>query len=134
MNSTKGKSNIDFAAEAFKEIELRKDCFVIGLDIHDFFDNLNHKILYNNICEVLNEEKLPEVWYKIYKILTHFHYIDLKNILTNKYIKSNRKDFWNKETHSFDKICSTEIFRRILKENPEIIQSNKNNEKGMWEI
>ena len=40
-----GKSNIDFAAEAFKEIEQRKNCYAVGLDIKKFFDTLDWSIL-----------------------------------------------------------------------------------------
>ena len=43
-----GKSNIDFAAEAFNEIKNREECFALGLDIHSFFDELDHKILYHS--------------------------------------------------------------------------------------
>lgn len=126
-----GKSNIDFAAEAFKEIEKRGNCYALGLDITGFFDNLNHEILYKNMCKVLSCEILPSHWNKIYKNLTKFHYIDLDMLLINKYIKSNRRAFWNEEMHSFDKICSPEIFRQIIKENPEIIQKNQNSNKGI---
>lgn len=129
-NST-GMSNIDFAAEAFKEIDLRKNCYVLGLDIHGFFDNLDHEILYKNLCKILEEEKLSEHWYKIYKNLTNFHYVELKQILSNKHIKSNRNQFWNAEKHSFDKICSSKIFRMIISETPGIIQKNKNISKGI---
>lgn len=126
-----GMSNIDFAAEAFKEIDSRKECYVLGLDIHGFFDNLDHKILYKNLCKILEEGNLPENWYKIYKNLTNFHYIELKQILSNEHIKSNRNNFWNVEKHSFDKICSPETFRRILSKTPEIIQKNKNIPNGI---
>ena len=120
-----GKSNIDFAAEAFKEIERRKICYVVGLDIQKFFDNLDWDILKNNLCKILNVERLPDDWFQIYKILTKYHYITLDDILHCKYIKSNRRAFWNNDTHSFDKICSAKTFRRIIKEYPELIKKNE---------
>ena len=84
-----GKSNIDFAAEAFKEIKNRKECYAIGLDIHSFFDELDHKILYKNLCKLTEKDKLPDDLYQIYKILTKFHFIELDELLNNKYIKAN---------------------------------------------
>jgi hypothetical protein len=126
-----GKSNIDFAAEAFKEIKNRKECYAIGLDIHSFFDELDHKILYKNLCKLTEKDKLPDDLYQIYKILTKFHFIELDELLNNKYIKANRSDFWDKETHSFKKICSTKIFRTILTENKDIIKKNPNVNKGI---
>lgn len=120
-----GKSNIDFAAEAFKEIEQRKNCYAVGLDIKKFFDTLDWSILKKNMCKVLETEKLSDDWFQIYKILTDFHYIDLNEILHCKYIKSNRRAFWNNGTHSFDKICSPKIFRNIIKNLPQLIKNNK---------
>lgn len=126
-----GKSNIDFAAEAFREIKNRKGCYAIGLDIHSFFDELDHKILYKNLCKLIGKDKLPDDLYQIYKILTKFHFIELYELLNNKYIKANRSDFWDKKTHSFKKICSIKIFRTILTENRDIIKKNPNKTKGI---
>lgn len=130
-NKGTGKSNIDFAAEAFREIKNKKECYAIGLDIHSFFDELDHKILYENLCKLTKEDKLPDNLYQIYRILTKFHFIELDELLNNKHIKANSSDFWDKETHSFKKICSTKIFRTIISENKEIIKKNPNSIKGI---
>ncbi len=67
-----GKSNIEFANEAFEEIKRRDDCSVVALDISGFFDNLEHKTIKRAWCEVLGEEKLPADHYNIYKSITRF--------------------------------------------------------------
>jgi len=130
-NKGTGKSNIDFAAEAFREIKNRKECYAIGLDIHSFFDELDHEILYKNLCKLTKKDKLSDDLYQIYKILTKFHFIELDDLLANKHIKANKSDFWDKEIHSFKKICSTKIFRTILSENNELIKKNPNTLKGI---
>lgn len=130
-NRGAGKSNIDFAAEAFQEIKKRKECYAIGLDIHSFFDELDHIILYENLCKLTNQSRLPDDLYQIYKILTNFHFIELDELLGNKHIKADKSDFWNKETHSFKKICSPNVFRTILLENKGIIKKNPNGTKGI---
>lgn len=126
-----GKSNIDFAAEVFNEIKNREECFAIGLDIHSFFDELDHKILYQNLCELIETDRLPNDLYKIFKILTNFHFIELDELINNKYIKTTKSDFWDSETHSFKRICSPKLFRKIISENKELIKKNPNLTKGI---
>ncbi|MFA6990218.1 MAG: reverse transcriptase/maturase family protein [Candidatus Gastranaerophilaceae bacterium] len=117
-----GKCNIHFAAEAFVEIKKRKNCFCIGLDIKEFFQNLDHKILKSKLKETLNQRNLSEDWYQVYKILTDFHYIDINDFF-KKLGNKKRKDFWTEE-NGFERICSPKQFRQIIIENPEIIQKN----------
>ena len=126
-----GKSNIDYAAEAFCEIRNRKECYAIGLDIKSFFDELNHEILYKNLCKLTNKDMLSNDIYQIFKILTDFHYIELDELLINKHINATRSDFWDKDTFSFKKICSAKLFRTILSENKNIIKKNPNATKGI---
>jgi len=130
-NKGTGKSNIDFAAEAFREIDNRSECYAIGLDIHSFFDELDHEILYNNLCKLVNKDKLPNDLYQLFKILTNFHYIELDELLKNRHIHATKSDFWDKETYSFKRICSAKVFRTIISENPEIIKGNPNTTKGI---
>lgn len=72
-----GKSNLNFAKEAFDDISLMNDdnLVAIGLDVEGFFDNLNHKHLKNMWEEVLKVKKLPDDHYSIYKSLTKFTFI-----------------------------------------------------------
>ena len=130
-NKGSGKSNIDFSAEAFREIKNRKECYAVGLDIHSFFDELDHDILYKSLCKLINKDILPDDLYQIYKILTNFHFIELDELLANKHIKASRSDFWDQETHSFKKLCTTKTFRTILSENKNIIKKNQNINKGI---
>lgn len=123
-NIFKGKCNIDFAAEAFLEIEKRKNCYAIGLDIEGFFDNLSHQILYENLAAILEVKKLPPHWYQIYKVITDFHYINSNEILEAPEINLKKEDFWNDEKKSFDKICNAEVLRKIVKREPSIIHKN----------
>ena len=71
-----GKSNIDFAAEAFEYIKLYGDCSVVALDIKAFFDNLDHGILKNQWSELLSENKLPDDHFAIFRSLTKFATVD----------------------------------------------------------
>ena len=55
-----GKSNIDFAKEAFQYIRGTTSCYVMIGDFTDFFDNLDHVYLKNQLCDLLSVEKLPD--------------------------------------------------------------------------
>lgn len=118
----KGKSNIDFAAEAFLEIEKRKECYCLGIDITKFFNNIGHDYLYNNLSKILKVEKLDKDWYQIYKVLTDFHFIKLDKFLKNEHINLTKKELLGK--NNIKKICSAKLFRKILKDNRDLIERN----------
>lgn len=71
-----GKCNIQFAKDVFdnvkKFIAKKKPCTAIALDISGYFDNIEHKLLKEKWCKILNLRKLPIDQYKIYKSLTKY--------------------------------------------------------------
>jgi hypothetical protein len=79
---SRSKCNIDFANDIFEYINKNKnrDLIVITFDITSFFDNLNHKRLKDTWIEILDEKKLPDDHYAIFKNLTKFSYIELEDI------------------------------------------------------
>lgn len=128
----KGKNNVDFAAEAFTEIKQRQNCFCIGLDIKGFFDTLDHKQLKYSLIKAVgtDDQKLTNDWYLIYKILTKFHFISLRELL--KTLKKDKKDFWQ-IGQGFDAICTPEEFRDLIYTHKKLIKQNKEikNERGI---
>lgn len=76
------KCNIDFTNDVFKHIlEYDQDEFsVIAFDISSFFDNLDHKLLRDVWCDVLNVQKLPDDHFNVYKNITRFSYVDIVDI------------------------------------------------------
>lgn len=95
------KCNIDFANDLFKCISSYEyeNFDVIAFDITSYFDNLNHKILREKWCKILNEEKLPSDHFNVYKNITRFSYVDIvdlfekfkNNILTQKTLADGTK-------------------------------------------
>lgn len=104
-----GKSNIDFADDAFNEIIKREFCVAITLDIEGFFDNLDHVILKKAWCRVLNSEKLPEDHYRVFKSLTKFSKVDKKIIYETFGISKNNP----KKKHK--RICEPRQFRDLIR-------------------
>ncbi len=87
----KGKSNIHFANEVFQYIEKQNDCVVITHDIEGFFNNINHNLLKDKICKISNLEQLDNSFYKVFKSLTKYRYIEYNNFVKNgQKINKNR--------------------------------------------
>src|SRR5690606_5491015 len=61
-----GKSNIDFARDAFEKIKLQGDCCVIAIDVKGFFDNLDHAHLKKSWQALLGKQELPDDHYAIF--------------------------------------------------------------------
>lgn len=67
-----GKSNIDFAYEAFSEISAFGNCGVVGLDISGFFDNLDHAILKEKWAAIIGKARLPKDHFNVFKSVTRW--------------------------------------------------------------
>ena len=95
------KCNIDFANDVFEIIKnLKGEYTVLAFDISKFFDSLNHKILKQKWCQLLNRKDLPEDHYSIYKSLIDFSYVEMEEIIKefgfshpNKLIQKNINSF-----------------------------------------
>lgn len=92
--SDKGKSTIHYAKEVFDEIKKRtgteQRIAVLTFDIKSFFSSLDHQILKEKWCYVIDEHKLPNDHYNVFKSCTKFNYI-LKDDLRKNNKKSSRK-------------------------------------------
>ena len=67
-----GKSNVDFAHQAFQDISLIGECATIALDITGFFDNIDHRLLKSQWCKLLQTKSLPEDHYAVFSSLTKY--------------------------------------------------------------
>lgn len=76
----KGKSSIDFAYEVIEKIKELRECYIVISDFTKFFDNIDHRILKRNINRVMNFDVMPDDWYKVFKSMTKYCYIDKKSI------------------------------------------------------
>ena len=93
-----GKCNIQFAKEVFDIVKCQKSCTAIALDIKGYFDNIDHKILKEKWCKVIDKENLPIDQYKIYRTLTKYSYVNKNSILKHFSINLNKlkkqKVYW----------------------------------------
>ena len=81
-------SNIDFAAEAFSELTARGSATAICCDISDFFPSIQHDNLKRQLQNVLDTDPLPDVWYKIFRRMTKYSYINIDKLYSVEGINS----------------------------------------------
>lgn len=111
------KCNIDFAYDVFQYTSKSPKCLAIALDVKGFFDNLDHKILKEKWCEVLNKERLPNDHYAVYKAITSFSFVKREDI-EREFPKSLK---YGKRS----RICSIEDFRTKIRGKNLIEKNNK---------
>jgi Reverse transcriptase (RNA-dependent DNA polymerase) len=71
-----GKCNIDFAKDAFDEIDRLGDCVAVALDIKGYFENLDHRRIKQIWCDLLGVAELPADHYAVFKNITKYHFVD----------------------------------------------------------
>lgn len=119
--SGKGKSNIDYAAETINFIKQKKNgCYIFIGDFEKFFDTLDHEYLKCKLKEVLGYNRLPEDWYKIFKTITKFSWIEQKDLND---LFGSEKDQYKNGMKSYFK--SWEEFRNF-KVNNHVSKNTKN--------
>ncbi|MBD3843712.1 MAG: RNA-directed DNA polymerase (Reverse transcriptase), partial [Campylobacterales bacterium] len=102
--NTKFKNNVHFAKDVFDEIKQRENCVALCFDIENFFPSLDHKLLKQIWAKMLGCKSLPKDHYNIYKSVTNFSYVKLKDLRTDrghfdekqlsKYRKSGKNTFF----------------------------------------
>lgn len=88
-----GKCSINFAKSAIDFIKTCGDCYILVSDFSNFFDKIDHKILKENLKRVLGVSKLSEDWFKVYKSMTRYCYInkcDIEKYLVDKKIETEK--------------------------------------------
>lgn len=75
-----GKCNIDFAKDAFDEIDRLGDCVAVALDIKGYFENLDHGRIKRIWCDLLGVDKLPPDHYAVFKNITKYSYVDQRRV------------------------------------------------------
>lgn len=114
-----GKSNIDFAAQAFESIRTRGDCSAVALDIKGFFDNLDHAQLKSSWALILNDVKLPSDHYAVFKSLTRFSTVERGKLFEALGISQHNPKFGR------HRICSAKDFREKIRNAGLIYQNAK---------
>lgn len=89
----KGKTNIEFAYKAISSIKKYKECYILISDFTKFFEYIDHSLLKKNLCTVFNTKKLSEDFYKVFRSMTKYSFIerdDIEKYLIDKGIETKQ--------------------------------------------
>jgi len=78
-----GRANYDFSSGALEFALAHSPCTVMCFDISGFFDNLDHSILKRNLKSIYGKRELPDDWYKVFRHITRFSYVEKSDLLDN---------------------------------------------------
>lgn len=106
-----GKSNVDFAFEAFEAIRDLGECEAVALDVTGFFDNLDHAFLKKAWAELIGKKDLPADHYAVFKSLTNYSTVNLQKLYTLLGVSIN-----NHKTAPV-RLCTAEEFRSKIRDN-----------------
>lgn len=66
------RRNIHFANEVFEFIRRSRPCYVLALDVSDFFGSLNHEHLKTAWASMLQQSRLPPDHFAVFKAITRY--------------------------------------------------------------
>lgn len=105
----KGKSNINYAAEAIGYIAEKDESYVLLGDFKHFFDTLDHRYLKKQWQKVIGCSELPSDWYQIFRSLTKFSWVDQSEL--NKIFGSEREQYKGKMVKYFNSTSDFQEFK-----------------------
>lgn len=79
-NTNGGKCNIDFAKDAFDEVDRLGNCVAVALDIKGYFENLSHSRIKAIWCDLLGVDELPPDHYAVFKNITKYRFVDQRSV------------------------------------------------------
>ena len=108
-----GKSNIEFARDAFDAVRQLPQAGVVAIDISSFFESIDHQLLLKQWCRVLDVDRLPADHRAVYRAITRYAVVERDDVyrrlgyLTNDLITGHPV-----YTRAPKKLCSNIEFRR----------------------
>lgn len=141
QNTKRGKGNIDFAKDAFNEVIRRKECIAITLDITSFFESLDHTLIKQKWCRLLEVDRLASDHYRVYQHITSYKLVDLEEsykrlgLMTIKHIDGkSTKCYKHTRNKQPTQLCTPQEFREKIVGNngkyKSIIKNNPHVDKG----
>ena len=113
-----GKSNIEFAQDAFDWIDSHRPCVALGFDVKDFFGSLHHATLKKSWAALVGVDPLSEDHFAVFRSLTKHASVELVPAL--KALSLTRSGL--KRLH---RLCDSTQFRKAIRGN-NLIQVNPN--------
>jgi len=108
-------TNIHIARDVFQFVRANRPCVTLALDIEGFFDNLDHAVLKRAWCHLLGETNLPDDHYAVYRSLTRYCWVDVKQ--ARKAVELRRKPLRKGPPRQRrHRLCSAQEFRTQIRD------------------
>lgn len=117
-----GKGNYDFAAEALDFANKHAPVTILAFDVSKFFDTLDHGLLKQRLKDILGVAYLPEDWFRVFRSITDFHYVDMADLKVHPTLSQRLK------ARTRGRIASVEELKAAgikFQQNPEILKGRK---------
>ncbi|MCG5238125.1 reverse transcriptase/maturase family protein [Xanthobacter oligotrophicus] len=112
-----GYSNYDFAAEAMAFSQTNSPVKILAFDVTGFFDNLDHSLLKRRLKSLMGVRDLPTDWYKVFRAITLFHFVDIEDLKAHPEFGSRLKQRHLPRLASVDELKSEKV---PFRPNPEL--------------
>ena len=137
-DSRGNRSNIDFAKDAFDHIDELGDCVAIALDIHSYFENLDHTRIKQIWRDLLREDELPPDHYAVFRNITKYRFVEQREVYRRLGFFGNvtregrtREGFITPLSELPKQLCRPADFRaRICGDDPEFSSLVKKHDKS----
>lgn len=117
-----GRGNYHFASEALAFAQKQAPVTILAFDISGFFDHLDHGLLKQRLKSALAVKSLSEDWYRVFRYITDFHYVDLAELKKHPTFSSRFKERTRSRIASVEELKTAGI---VFHQNPELA-------KGRW--
>lgn len=117
-----GRGNYDFASEALAFAKVNAPVTILAFDISGFFDHLDHGLLKQRLKTLLGVTSLPEDWYRVFRFITAFHFVDLAELKKHPTFSSRLKERTRNRIASVEELKAEGI---VFHRNPELDLGNK---------
>jgi RNA-directed DNA polymerase len=116
-----GQANYNFAANVLSFAKSHAPTMILAFDVTSFFDRLDHRLLKQRLNRLLGTPTLPDDWYKVFRFITRFYYVDRKDIEAHPTFGLRLKE------RSRDRIASVEELKAAgisFHPNPELVKGH----------
>lgn len=116
-----GKTNVDFAFDAFQKIQSIGACCAVALDIKGYFDNMDHHLLKAQWSRVMGVDRLPADHFRVFRSVTRYASVDRDALFAQMgYLAvesvqngGQRKRWVIRRQDVPTQICDPELFRSL---------------------
>ena len=116
------KANYHFSAEALSFAKANSPVTILAFDVTGFFDNLDHNLLKQRLKSVLRASELPDDWFKVFRFITRFRYVELDELKANQEF---RLRFSRKTSARIARVAELKAAGVTFHPNPELVEGNR---------